>query len=49
VHVAESGIHTREDMQRLRDAGYEAFLIGESLMKQPRPGEVLKRLLHGEA
>jgi indole-3-glycerol phosphate synthase len=48
VHVAESGIHTREDMQRLRDAGYEAFLIGEFLMKQPRPGEALKRLLHGE-
>jgi len=48
VHVAESGIHTREDMQRLRSAGYEAFLIGESLMKQPRPGEALKRLLHGE-
>ncbi len=48
VHVAESGIHTREDMQRLRDAGYGAFLIGESLMKQPRPGEALKRLLHGE-
>ena len=49
VHVAESGIHTREDMQRLRNAGYEAFLIGESLMKQPRPGEALKRLLHEEA
>ena len=49
VHVAESGIHTRDDMQRLRDAGYEAFLIGESLMKQPRPGEALKSLLHGEA
>jgi len=48
VHVAESGIHTREDMQRLRNAGYEAFLIGESLMKQPRPGEALKRLMHGE-
>lgn len=49
VHVAESGIHTHEDMQRLRKAGYEAFLIGESLMKQPRPGEALKRLVHGEA
>jgi indole-3-glycerol phosphate synthase len=49
VHVAESGIHTREDMQRLRSAGYEAFLIGESLMKQPRPGEALQRLLHGKA
>jgi indole-3-glycerol phosphate synthase len=49
IHVAESGIHTREDMQRLRDAGYEAFLIGESLMKLQRPGEALKRLLQGEA
>ena len=45
VHVAESGIHTRDDMQRLRHAGYEAFLIGESLMKQPHPGEVLKKLV----
>lgn len=49
VHVAESGIHTREDMQRLRNAGYEAFLIGESLMKQPRPGEALKQLLETKA
>lgn len=49
VHVAESGIHTRDDMQRLRSAGFEAFLIGESLMKQPRPGEAVKRLLHTEA
>jgi indole-3-glycerol phosphate synthase len=49
VRVAESGIRTHQDMQRLRDAGYEAFLIGESLMKQPRPGEALKRLLYGEA
>lgn len=48
VRVAESGIHTRADMQRLRGAGYEAFLIGESLMRQPRPGEALKQLL-GEA
>lgn len=45
VRVAESGIHTREDMQRLRAAGYEAFLIGESLMRQPRPGEALKKLV----
>src|SRR5580698_4438520 len=49
VKVAESGIHTAADMVRLRAAGYEAFLIGESLMKQPRPGEALKRLLYGEA
>lgn len=45
VRVAESGIHTREDMLRLRRAGYEAFLIGESLMREPRPGEALKKLV----
>ena len=48
VRVAESGIHTRDDMQRLRAAGYEAFLIGESLMRQPHPGEALKKLVNSE-
>ena len=45
VRVAESGIHTAADMQRLRAAGYEAFLIGESLMRKPEPGEALRALL----
>lgn len=45
VHVAESGIHTLDDMQRLRAAGYHAFLIGESLMRQPSPGAALTKLL----
>lgn len=45
VRVAESGIHTADDMRRLRDAGYEAFLIGESLMRKPQPGEALAELL----
>jgi indole-3-glycerol phosphate synthase len=45
VKVAESGIHTPEDMRRLRAAGYEAFLIGESLMRKPHPGEALRELL----
>jgi indole-3-glycerol phosphate synthase len=45
VKVAESGIHTAADIQRLRAAGYEAFLIGESLMRQPDPGEALAKLL----
>ena len=49
VHVAESGIHTIDDIQRLRAAGYHAFLIGESLMRQPSPGAALTQLLQAAA
>ncbi len=45
VRVAESGIHSRMDLERLRNAGYEAFLIGESLMRHSHPGEALRELL----
>jgi indole-3-glycerol phosphate synthase len=45
VKVAESGIHTAADMLRLRAAGYQGFLIGESLMRQEHPGAALKHLL----
>ena len=45
VRVAESGIRTREDMDRLRGAGYEGFLIGESLMRAAEPGEALRAML----
>jgi len=45
VSVAESGIHTGADMARLRVAGYQAFLIGESLMKAEHPGDALQELL----
>lgn len=45
LSVAESGIHNGADLARLRSAGYGAFLIGESLMKQPSPGDALRNLL----
>lgn len=45
VRVAESGIHTADDIQRLRAAGYHAFLVGESLMRKPSPGAALAQLL----
>jgi indole-3-glycerol phosphate synthase len=45
VRVAESGIHTAEDIERLRAAGFDAFLIGESLMRQPDPSSALQALL----
>lgn len=47
VRVAESGIFTADDVQRLRTAGFHAFLIGESLMRQPDPGDALTALLAG--
>jgi indole-3-glycerol phosphate synthase len=44
VRVAESGIRSGEDIVRLRAAGYQAFLIGESLMRAERPGEALREM-----
>lgn len=44
VRVAESGIHSSEDIARLRAAGYHAFLVGESLMRAPSPGDALRGL-----
>jgi len=49
VRVTESGIATREDLQRLCTAGFDAFLIGESLMRQPDPGAALAELLSATA
>ena len=49
VHVSESGIETAEDLNRLRSAGYHAFLVGESLMRQPDPGFALETLLTAPA
>jgi indole-3-glycerol phosphate synthase len=45
VRVAESGITTSADLARLRSAGFDAFLIGESLMRQPDPAVALQTLL----
>lgn len=45
--VAESGIETPADIARLRRAGYDVFLIGESLMRATDPGEALQTLLSG--
>jgi indole-3-glycerol phosphate synthase len=49
VRVAESGIHSGADVARLRAAGYQAFLIGESLMRAERPGEALREFLGASA
>ena len=45
IAVAESGIENGRDIARLRAAGYDAFLVGETLMKAESPGEALTTLL----
>jgi len=49
LRVAESGIHSGEDIDRLRSAGYGAFLIGESLMREENPGKALRNLIESAA
>jgi indole-3-glycerol phosphate synthase len=44
IAVAESGLRGAGDLARLRDAGYDAFLVGESLIAQPDPGAALAAL-----
>jgi indole-3-glycerol phosphate synthase len=48
VKVAESSIRTAADIAKYRAAGYDAFLVGESLMRQPDPGAALASLLQRE-
>jgi indole-3-glycerol phosphate synthase len=45
VAVSESGLHTHGDLARLRSAGFDAFLIGERLMKSLDPAESLRELI----
>jgi len=44
VKVSESGIHSRADVARLAGAGYQAFLVGEHLMKSSDPSAALQEL-----
>jgi len=45
VAVAESGIRGAGDLRRLREAGYDAFLVGEHLMQEADPGAALEDLI----
>ena len=42
--ISESGLHSAGDLQRLRDAGYHGFLIGETLMRADNPADMLRDL-----
>lgn len=43
--VSESGIARRADLDHLRESGFRAFLVGETLMRDPDPGEALRSLV----
>lgn len=45
LKVSESGISSTRDIERLRAAGYQAFLVGEHLMKSADPAAALRALL----
>ena len=45
VKVAESGIKTPKDMQRLKSVGFNGFLIGEAFMSTPDPGVRLREFI----
>ena len=44
VLVAESGIHSPEDARRMREAGADAILVGEMLMRSADPATCIKQL-----
>ncbi|MBA5690446.1 indole-3-glycerol phosphate synthase TrpC [Rugamonas apoptosis] len=44
--VTESGIMVTNDVQRMRDANVNAFLVGEAFMRAPDPGAELRRLFN---
>jgi indole-3-glycerol phosphate synthase len=44
LRVSESGILTAQDVRRLADAGYQAFLVGEHLMRSADPAAALRAL-----
>lgn len=45
IAVSESGLRTHDDLAKLHDAGFDAFLIGESLMLSPDPAAALGTFL----
>ena len=45
VKVSESGISNPDTVRRLREAGFQGFLMGECFMKEPDPGLALKQFI----
>ena len=41
--ISESGLHSPDDLRRLRAAGYQGFLIGETLMRADDPAQAVRQ------
>lgn len=48
VKVAESGLSSIAEVERLRRVGYRGFLIGETFMKNSDPGQALRDFIDGK-
>jgi len=46
--VTESGIHSQEDVQKMRENDVNLFLVGEAFMRAPDPGQKLKELFFAD-
>ena len=46
ILVTESGILSPADVQKMREAKVNAFLVGEAFMRAPDPGQALADLFH---
>lgn len=49
IVISESGINTKEDIKLLKDGGVDAFLIGESLMRETDIGKKLREFVYGQS
>ena len=48
IVITESGIHTPQDVRRMRDRGVHGFLVGEAFMRAREPGAKLAELFFPE-
>lgn len=48
IVITESGINTKEDIKLLKEAGVDAFLIGEALMREANIGKKLREFVYGQ-
>ena len=49
IVISESGIQTKQDIARVREAKVNAFLVGEAFMRAPDPGEAMAHLFFDDS